>query len=119
MFWLKFLVPFGVSFMESFLREYNSPSPAGSSARADSSFTIVDSGSALGWQWVVVPKAQAKAFKAAHPGFYEIINFLKVIEKMQRKQPADFRVIQPLVMQVCEAVEAYDDSCEMFIRTQS
>ncbi|GEM_PF-4622058 len=111
--WLKLAIPFGLAFLEGFRKEYNTLPRGGGS-----SVTIVDSGSALGWQWVAVPKTQARAFKATHPGFYKIVHFLKIMAKMQRKQPADFRVMQPLVMQVCEAVEAYDDSCELFIRRQ-
>ncbi len=118
--WLKLAIPFGLAFLEGFKREYNAPSREESmtNAATASSFTIVDSGSALGWQWVAVPKAQAKAFKATHPGFYKIIHFLKTMDKLRRKQPADYRTLYPLVMQVCDAVEAHDKSCELFIRRQ-
>jgi hypothetical protein len=109
--WLKFAIPFGVSFVQGFIREYTAPG-----APSEQQFTIVDSGTACGWQWVAVPKSQARAFKAAHPYFSHIINFLKVVQKMQRRQPADFRIIRPLVGQVCEAVEEHDGPCELFIR---
>ncbi len=118
--WLRFAIPFGLAFLEGFKRECNAPSHEESSAHAAtaSGFTIVDSGSALGWEWVAVPKAQARAFKAAHPGFYKIIHFLKTMDELRCKQPADYRTLYPLVMQVCDTVEAYDDSCELFIRRQ-
>ena len=120
--WLNVLIPFATSFAQSFLKEYNTPLDAAGGRTiapprgGGSGFTIVDSGSGSGFQWVAVPKREGRAFKAAHPDFAIILNFLKAAQRTQKKFPADFRAIQPFVLEVCEAVERYDDDCAMFIR---
>ncbi|SRR5579885_3463533 len=113
--WLKFAVPFGLAFIEGFRKEYNAPPRASAARSVGFSFTIVASGEAMNWHWVAVPNGQGRAFKAAHPEYGDMMNFLKVMDKTRRQRPADLQSIKPLVEEVYHAVEAHIDDCDMFI----
>lgn len=107
---LKFLVPFGVSFMQGFLKEYNSPSSAHDAADA-----VIASGGVGSFRWVAVQKSHARAFKAAYPKAYPAEYFFKIFSKYERSDPEAYRHLSPFALNLCEAVEAYDGSCAVFV----
>lgn len=113
---LKFLVPFGVSFAESFLREYNSPSPAGGASRADSAFTIADSGRVGNMEWIAVPYAHVRAFAASNPDAGTIEAFNRLIQKWRHTEPAYVVHLGPFVDALLAAFDAHKTRCQLFVR---
>lgn len=76
---------------------------------------VVASGGVGSFRWAAVPHAHARAFKAAYPKAYPAEMFFKIFSKYERSDPEAYRFLTPFALNLCEAVEAYDDSCTVFV----